>query len=255
MRLSSLFPKLTFLIAILPSNKHRSENHQRRTNVDNINASTTPPPPPPPPPSPLPLAPRTPGYTDPLIPTHPTLLYATATAYHVISGVTLYTTYTDLISGTHIIPFTSGTELNFSALPSTTSSPLPTSLVFPVEPSIPPGSPTPTLDLGRCSTATGGGEGVRACGDGVVESFNGVFGGRTATSSGGGGGGGVGLGPTRTVTEPYFGAEVAKGEATWVVGAQGSGGLRVRGRVGERGDCGFFIILGGWMVVWAFELL
>ncbi len=96
---------------------------------------------------------------------------------------------------------------------------------------------------------------MRACGDGVVESFNGVFGGRTATSSGGGGGGGVGLGPTRTVTEPYFGAEVAKGEATWVVGAQGSGGLRARGRVGERGDCGFLIILGGWMVVWVFGLL
>jgi hypothetical protein len=252
MRLSSLFPKLTFLIAILPSNKHRSENHQRRTNVDNINASTTPPPPPPPPPSPLPLAPRTPGYTDPLIPTHPTLLYATATAYHVISGVTLYTTYTDLISGTHIIPFTSGTELNLSALRSTTTtSKFDTSLVFPVEPSVPPGSLTPTLDLGRCSTATGGGEGVRACGDGVVESFNGAFGGGTLTSSGGG----VGLGPTKTVTEPYFGAEVAKGEATWVVGAQGSGGLRVRGRVGERGDCGFLIILGGWMVVWVFGLL
>jgi len=92
---------------------------------------------------------------------------------------------------------------------------------------------------------------VRACGDGVVESFNGAFGGGTLTSSGGG----VGLGPTKTVTEPYFGAEVAKGEATWVVGAQGSGGLRVRGRVGERGDCGFLIILGGWMVVWVFGLL
>lgn len=250
MRLSGLFPRLGFIIASFPCTNHRSESQQRRSNAGDVNApavaSTTSPPSPTP--SSLDLAARTGGFTDPLIPTHPTLFYETATAFRVISGITVFTTYTDLISGTVAIPFTASTELNLSALPTpTTTSAIATSLVFPVEPSIPAGSPTPTLDLGACSTAVG--EGAQACGNGVIASFNSVHGGKS--TSGGGGSVGVGVAPTRTVTEPYLGAEVAKGEATWVVGALGNGGLREMGSV-LRKVCSLFAILGGWMMVWVF---
>lgn len=240
MRLSSLIPRLRLIVAIISSNNHSNKYQQRRSNEGDVSASLTP--------SPLDLAARTGGFTDPLIPTHPTLFYETATAFHVISGITVFTTYTDLISGTVAIPFTGSTELDLSALPATTTtSAIATSLVFPVEPSIPPGSPTPTLDLGACSTAAG--DGVQACANGLIASFDSVYGAKT-TSSGrsADGGSSAGVAPTKTVTEPYLGAEVAKGEPTWPVGVQANGGLRGMGSV-QRKVCSLFAVFGGWTVI------
>lgn len=239
MRPNSLISKLNLIFACFPNNIHKRNGQQRNSDQDYINVSPST--------STASLAARTGGFTDPLIPTHPTIAYETATAFQVISGVTVFTTYTDLISGTVAIPFTGSTELNLSALPTTTftSSAAATSLVFPVEPSVPPGSPSPTLDLGVCSTSTG--DRGRACENSLIGSFNSVYQPKTTSGSGSG----AGVLPTRTVTEPYLGAEVAKGEATWPVGAQASGGSRDLGQL-DGIVCSLFVGLGGFAMAGMF---
>ena len=59
--------------------------------------------------------------------------------------------------------------------------------------------------------------------------------------------------PTRTVTLPYLGAVVAKGEATFVVGGGGgteNKGVRVRAKGGGRGLLVVVIAVAVGMMVW-----
>lgn len=97
---------------------------------------------------------------------------------------------------------------------------------------------------------------MKACGDGVIKSFNSRFGSKTSTRSGGGGdGSGSSVVPTRTVTATYLGAEVAKGMATWVVGAKASGGVRVLGGAGWRVIRALVVVFGWWVVAGVFGVL
>lgn len=265
MQIPRLIPKLSLILANLLHNHFNPSTQNTQTSPTFTTPaipSTTTTAPSTTTQSPAPtLAARAGGFTNSLLPTHPTIFYVTATAYSVVSGSTIYTTYTQLVSGTTAIPWTASTQMDLSALAtatSTSSSTVDTSLVFPVQPSIPPGSPTPTLDLGVCSTATG--NGVKACGDIVIKSFNSKFAGETTSSTGGSeDGGGEGsvssVVPTRTVTATYLGAEVAKGKATWGVGAKANGGLRLFGNAGWRVIQALVVVSVGRVVVKVFEQL
>lgn len=78
----------------------------------------------------------------------------------------------------------------------------------------------------------------------MIGGFNSVYGGETSGSGS--------VTPTKTVTEVYLGAEVAKGEPTWRVGGQVSDGVRSVGQGGWRGYY-LFAAVGGAVfvgVVW-----
>ncbi|MCJ1275725.1 hypothetical protein MMC21_003528 [Puttea exsequens] len=195
------------------------------------------------------------GFTDPLLPAKPSILTQTGTAERIVSGSTLFITYTIVIAAGYS---TAPAPASSSSSPTTISS-VPLTALFPhaIGPiTAPAGGTTPQLNLGPCSTATSGGqEALEACEASIVASFNGVIEpsamGETGVESSGAVATSAALrsvSPTTTVTRPYMGAVIAKGEATWGVGGGENRGSRVRGR-----DSWWWLRWVGawfWVVVW-----